>query len=800
MAENQIELLIKANDQASAQLNKITGQIKNLETGGGTASTSMDGLGKATGGTTSRILEFAGGVGIATVGIGAMTVAWSAAVGAFEKGIKSIDNLRMAQAAMAGAAATNDPSLSFEKAYNIAGRLVDKVQQLSATFVGTGDELAQLAQAMVTFGLGLDLSNEKAQKSFVSFANMFKIMTAGQEFSRQAMSEIRALATGQEVAGAMVIRNLEAAGINVKQMLPIWKEQGTLLENIMHIMSGYDQATGKIANTLVAQKTTLETITLKILREGTAGAYADILTLVTGINKSLMDQNGLTEKGKILVDGLKLSWIAVSTPISAAAKAMDWLLQGTIAYYNVTKNLVLSAKDQIFGGKSTVTGKISSILVPNPDEPLKLPPSASQLTEAQLKAAEHIQKMVEDLADKISVERAMARGGEVEAAFEKARIDWINRNRGVRAAAEAAGKAADMEAVNLALRLSDEQRTNDEIKALEKQRDAAIKITQKTVDEQNKIKQKAAELDARRQEKFLELMDKYNESMRQAQERMPRPWDMPGAKEREREMHDFITEQNNLEALRRKGEAGLPGGIDAARYGELMDKLTAVHRERMAQIEDTTSVATARIAQLWVDMAGTMDNAFGTIFMDAFHGQLKTLGDYFNLLAEGIAAAWSRAMANMLTEWIQTQARMKASEGGGGIMGFLSKILGGGGGTGSSISQSEFDVLWSAKGNVFDSPKMFRFAQGVGMLGEAGPEAVMPLKRTAGGDLGVIVAGGGKNAPQAVSVQIINETGQPANVRKSKASFNGQEMVITAWLDGYTRDLFGMRTAMAGRR
>lgn len=788
MAENQIELLIKANDQASAQLNKITGAINGLTGGAG-------GMGKATESATSRIAEFAAGMFTAQTATAALSKAWDIAVGSFQKGIKSIDDLRMAQAAMAGAAATNDPTMGFEKAYNIAGKIVDKVQQLSATFVGTGDELAQLAQAMVTFGLGIDVSNEKAQKSFVSFANMFKIMTAGQEFSRQAMSEIRALATGQEVAGAMVIRNLEAAGINVKQMLPIWKEQGTLLENIMKVMSGYDQATGKIANTLVAQKTTLETITLKILREGTAGAYADILERVKSINLALMDQNGLTEKGKMLVDGLKLSWIAFSTPISAAAKAMDWLLQGTIAYYNVTKNLVLTAKDQIFGGKSTVTGKISSILVPNPDDPLKLPPSKAQLTEAQLKAAEHIQKMVEDMADKISVERAMARGGEVEAAFEKARIEWINRNRGVMAAAEAAGKAADMEAVNFALRLSDEQRTDDEIKALEKQRDAAIKITQKTVDEQNKIKQKAAELDARRQEKFQELMDKYNESMRQAQERMPRPWDMPGAKEREREMHDFLTEQNTLDSLRRKGEANLPGGIDPARYQSLMDKLQEVHRERMKQIEDTTSEATARIARLWEDMAQGMQIQFADIFGDVFKGKLKSLSDYFNSFADLIQQSFSRALANMLVDWIQTQARMTSE---GGLVNMIGKWIGGalgaGAGTGGGWTPENSGTF--AKGGVFHGPTMFRFARGVGMMGEAGPEAVMPLKRSASGDLGVIVAGGGNNAPQAVSVQIINESGSKMEVKKSTATFDVQGMVITAWLDGYNRDVYGLRSAM----
>jgi lambda family phage tail tape measure protein len=432
----------------------------------------------------------------------------------------------------------------------------------------------------------------------------------------------------------------------------------------------------------------------------------------------------------------------------------------------------------------------------------KLPGGRTQPTDAMLKAAGNVQKMIEEMKDKIAIEAARERGGNVEAELEKAAIDWRKRNEAINKAAEAAGKASDLNAVKMALALSSVERTGDEIKALEKQRDAAIKITQKSVDEREKqeqhladaiekIRMKVQEREAQRQEKYLEMMGQYNEALRQAQERMPRPWDQPGSKEREREMHDFITEQNKLEALRRRGEERLPGGIDPDRYQELMDKLGQVHKERMKQIEDTTSQATARISQLWTDMAQGMEGQFSDIFMDVFQGKLKTLGDYFNNFANLIAASFSRAMANMLTEWIQTQARMELS----GIGKFLGKIFGAGVGAGGEEWTPENSGTF-AKGGVFDSPRVFRFARGIGMLGEAGPEAVMPLKRTASGDLGVIAAGGGGGGKGNVSVQIINESGSKMEVKKSTASFDVQGMVITAWLDGYNRDVYGLRTAM----
>ena len=48
-----------------------------------------------------------------------------------------------------------------------------------------------------------------------------------------------------------------------------------------------------------------------------------------------------------------------------------------------------------------------------------------------------------------------------------------------------------------------------------------------------------------------------------------------------------------------------------------------------------------------------------------------------------------------------------------------------------------------AMGGVVNKPTIFPFANGTGLMGEAGPEAIMPLQRAANGKLGVIASGGG---------------------------------------------------------
>jgi len=47
-----------------------------------------------------------------------------------------------------------------------------------------------------------------------------------------------------------------------------------------------------------------------------------------------------------------------------------------------------------------------------------------------------------------------------------------------------------------------------------------------------------------------------------------------------------------------------------------------------------------------------------------------------------------------------------------------------------------------AKGGIVDRPMVFPFAKGIGLMGEAGPEAIMPLRRGPGGRLGVESSGG----------------------------------------------------------
>jgi|GEM_PF-6880745 len=115
--------------------------------------------------------------------------------------------------------------------------------------------------------------------------------------------------------------------------------------------------------------------------------------------------------------------------------------------------------------------------------------------------------------------------------------------------------------------------------------------------------------------------------------------------------------------------------------------------------------------------AQSMRHSFSDFFFDAMRGQIKGFEDYLNSFVVSV----QRAVADMAAQ------RM----------------------TGSLISG--FSGLLSAKGNVFSHGQVLPFASGgvvsgptlfpLGVMGEAGPEAILPLQRTRSGDLGVKAAG-----------------------------------------------------------
>lgn len=74
-----------------------------------------------------------------------------------------------------------------------------------------------------------------------------------------------------------------------------------------------------------------------------------------------------------------------------------------------------------------------------------------------------------------------------------------------------------------------------------------------------------------------------------------------------------------------------------------------------------------------------------------------------------------------------------------------------------------------AAGGVVSSPSYFPMGKNLGLMGEAGPEAIMPLQRGSDGRLGVAAAGGGGTVNVVFNVTATDA----ASFRKSEAQVTG---------------------------
>ncbi len=179
---------------------------------------------------------------------------------------------------------------------------------------------------------------------------------------------------------------------------------------------------------------------------------------------------------------------------------------------------------------------------------------------------------------------------------------------------------------------------------------------------------------------------------------------------------------------------------------------------------ENVSAQTSPLRTELQDLQGLADG-FGRAMTTAFRRSVvegKRLEDVLKSLALGLSRrALSQALAPI----------------GQGIGNALSSALGGllgargfakGGVVGAGITPF-------AAGGVIASPNFFPLSGGLGVAGEAGPEAILPLSRGADGRLGVKAGGGG-----AVNVTFNVTTPDAASFRRTETELSAMLARVVA--------------------
>ncbi|WP_333713718.1 phage tail tape measure protein [Yoonia sp.] len=158
---------------------------------------------------------------------------------------------------------------------------------------------------------------------------------------------------------------------------------------------------------------------------------------------------------------------------------------------------------------------------------------------------------------------------------------------------------------------------------------------------------------------------------------------------------------------------------------------------------------------------GNLERGFSSGLRRAFDGLVlggESLSDVLGGLAEKMSQTVYANAINPVTDHF-----------GGMLAGGLNALVSGlmPFGAGGSFSQGR--VMPFAKGGVVSGPTSFPMRGGAGLMGEAGPEAIMPLARGPDGSLGVRGAGGG-----AVTVNMNITTPDVAGFQRSSAQIAAQ--------------------------
>lgn len=236
------------------------------------------------------------------------------------------------------------------------------------------------------------------------------------------------------------------------------------------------------------------------------------------------------------------------------------------------------------------------------------------------------------------------------------------------------------------------------------------------------------------------------------------------ARERMREQLDIEREFNEKrEDLQRRFQSGdIKTSTEYDRYNQELDKALAVRLEKYrSHYEDLDKIQGDWLAGAqdglanWIDTSSDYYSQVSGLVGNTLDGLVDNMADALN----GNKADWADWANSVLSELQKVLLRAilvnsLKSAGDSGLLGSLGGMFGGassGGSTPSGAYDSAASGLTlNAKGGVYDSPDlskfrngivnsptMFAFAKGAGLMGEAGPEAIMPLTRTADGSLGV---------------------------------------------------------------
>ncbi|MCC0809139.1 phage tail tape measure protein [Methylobacterium sp. W2] len=183
----------------------------------------------------------------------------------------------------------------------------------------------------------------------------------------------------------------------------------------------------------------------------------------------------------------------------------------------------------------------------------------------------------------------------------------------------------------------------------------------------------------------------------------------------------------------------------------------------MAETEiDRTNAARAKQLSTLDSLAQKFGDSLSKAFISTV-GPAKQLDGALNSLVAKLAGMAGKAVLDPVKSGIESLVRSLINSGASSTAFAKGGVISSGVISGGVISGGR--VRPFAEGGVVAAPTYFPLRDGTGLMGEAGPEAILPLTRGSDGRLGV--AGGAAGRPVSVTVHIA--TPDAESFRRSEA-------------------------------
>lgn len=276
-----INIALRLVDQATAPMNKAMAMVERSTMVAEKRMRMLDGAAKAMVGT------------FAALGISLSMVE------SFKTGFDSVEKFKVSVAeatafitTFSEKAAGGDLSGGFKDANEYAKRLVVELENIDAKTIASGKDLVAMSNTMMQNGVLLDIDNKKQVQGFINIANALSLVTAGQNKDVQIRQEINALMQGQIRDTDRLPKLLAAIDPQLEEHLKLWKAQGTTVEHVGDMLKGFGASAALIEETWLTVGSSLETVRDKVLRDGFAPIFKDILGFAQDIRNSLIDTSG----------------------------------------------------------------------------------------------------------------------------------------------------------------------------------------------------------------------------------------------------------------------------------------------------------------------------------------------------------------------------------------------------------------------------------------------------------------------------------------------------------------------------